>query len=154
MIPEKLVDFVHGPRIMFIGTRNAKLRPTASWVFGALADGDKGTLTIFVPEIEGAATFENIADNGRVSLTIVDAPSHETYQFKGRHNETRACSEADYSVQEIYISKLTAYLEPRGYGEKIWGGFMLKPAKAVSFEVENIFVQTPGPGAGDKIDLN
>lgn len=154
MIPEKFVDFAHGPRLLFFGSRNAKLRPTATWAFGVLADGDKGTITAFVPEIEGAQTFENLAENGRASLVISDPPTHETYQFKGQHRETRPCTEADYTVQEIYISKLIAQLGPIGYGEHVWGPFVKKPAMAVTFEVEDIFVQTPGPGAGDKIELN
>ena len=152
MIPEKLVEFMHGPRLMFVGSRNDKLRPTASWAFGALADGGAGTVTVFIPEVEGAATFENIENNGRVALTVADAPSHETYQFKGQLIETRPCTDADHTVQEIYMSKMVAYHEPLGYGEEILRGFTLKPAKAVSFQVEDIFVQTPGPGAGEKIE--
>ena len=153
MIPEKYVDFAHGPRMMFVGSRNAKSRPTATWAFGALADGEKGTITVFIPEIEGAQTFENLAENGRASLVLADATSHETYQFKGQHLETRPCTEDDYAVQKIFISKLIAYLEPYGYGENIWSRFEHKPAKAVSFQVEDIFVQTPGPGAGEKIEI-
>ncbi len=54
MLPDKMVGFVHGPHLLFFGTRNAYLRPTASWAFGALADSGQGTIIIFVPEIEGA----------------------------------------------------------------------------------------------------
>ena len=154
MIPEKYVDFAHGPRMMFVGSRNAKLRPTATWAFGALADGEKGTITVFIPEIEGTQTFENLADNGRSALVLADAATHETYQFKGQLRETRPCTEADYTVQEIYLSKLIAYLEPLGYGENIWQRFECKPAQAVTFDVEDIFVQSPGPGAGEKIEVN
>ncbi len=139
---------------MFVGPRNAKLRPTVTWAFGALADGGAGTITLFVPEIEGAKTFENLAENGRTSLVLVDATTHESYQLKGQHRETRPCSDADYTVQEIYLSKLIAYLEPFGCGEKLWNGFEHRPAKAVTFAVEDIFVQTPGPGAGEKIEMN
>ena len=153
MIPDKMVEFAHGPQLMFFGSRNAKLRPTATWAFGALADGEAGTLTVFIPEVEGAATFENLHDNGRASLTLADVATHEAYQFKGPHQGTRDCIDADYTVQEIYLSKLTAYLEPFGYGGHIWNGFMLNPCKAVTFAVEDIFIQTPGPGAGEKIDL-
>ena len=110
MIPDKFVEFAHGPRLMFFGSRNAKLRPTATWAFGALVDGEKGTITAFVPDIEGAQTFENLTDNGRASLVLSDAPTHETYQFKGAHRGTRPCTEADYTVQEIYIRKLIAHL--------------------------------------------
>ena len=154
MIPEKLVEFVHGPRVMFVGSRNDKLRPIATWAFGALADGEASTVTVFIPEIEGTQTIENVAANGRVSLVVGDAASHETYQFKGEHRETRPCTDDDYTVQEIFISKLIAYMEPMGFGEAIWNGFSQKPARAMTFAVEDIFVQPPGPGAGEKIDVN
>ena len=150
MIPEKMIEFAHGPQLMFFGTRNAKLRPTATWAFGALAESAQGTITIFVPEIAGAKTFENLEDNGRASLVLGDAATHETYQMKGQHRQTRPCTEADYAVQEIYISKLIAYLIPLGYSEQKIGGFTHRPARAVTFVVEDIFVQTPGPGAGEK----
>ena len=57
-------------------------------------------------------------------------------------------------MQEFYLSKLIAYLEPLGYGENIWRRFECKPAQAVTFDVEDIVVQTPGPGAGEKIEVN
>ncbi|MDP6476006.1 MAG: pyridoxamine 5'-phosphate oxidase family protein [Alphaproteobacteria bacterium] len=154
MIPEKFIEFAHGPSIMFVGSRNAKLRPTMTFAFGALVDGGEATVTVFIPEIEGAKTFENLAENGRTSLVLVDAASHESYQFKGQHRETRPCTDADYTVQEIYLSKLIAHLEPFGYGEDLWNGFVHRPARAVTFAVEDIFVQSPGPGAGEKIELS
>ena len=57
-------------------------------------------------------------------------------------------------MQEIYLSKLIAYLEPLGYGENIWRRFECKPVQAVTFDVDDIFVQTSGPGAGEKIEVN
>ena len=99
------------------------------------------------PEIEGAQTFENLAENGRACLVISDPPTHENLPIQRDSTaKTRSCTEADYTVQEIYISKLIAHLESLGYGEHIWGPFVKNPAMAVTFEVEDIFVQTPGPG--------
>ena len=37
VIPDKLVEFLHGPQIMLLGTRDAKLRPTVARAFGAVA---------------------------------------------------------------------------------------------------------------------
>jgi hypothetical protein len=154
MIPDKMVEFLHGPQLMFVGTRDEKLRPAASWAFGALADAANDTVTIFVPDIEGETTFRNLEDNGLVALTVTDAATHETYQFKGKCIETRPSSERDHAVQDIYISKVIAHLGPLGYSEEIWNGFVPYPGKAVSFNVEDIFVQTPGPGAGEKLDMS
>ena len=40
-----------------------------------------------------------------------------------------------------------------GYPAEIFTGFTIYPSTAVTFKVEEVFVQTPGPGAGDKLDL-
>ena len=61
MIPDKLVEFLHGPQIMLVGTRDAKLRPAVDRAFGAVADAPD-SITIFLPDAE--RTLANLADNG------------------------------------------------------------------------------------------
>jgi hypothetical protein len=33
-------------------------------------------------------------------------------------------------------------------------GYVLTPSTALTFKVEQVFVQTPGPGAGRQLDLS
>ena len=68
MIPDKLVEFLHGPQIMLVGTRDAKLRPAVDRAFGAVADAAKDSITIFLPDGNAERTLANLADNGRVAL--------------------------------------------------------------------------------------
>ena len=102
MIPGKLVDFEHGPVVMFLGTRSAEFRPAFSWVFGALAKGEEGTITILVPDVEGEQSFRNLEDNGRVALTVAEAISHESHQFKGRSIELRPSTAEERAIQDIH----------------------------------------------------
>ena len=152
MIPQKFVDFIHGPRVIFIGTRNEKLRPAFSWVFGAVADAESDTVTVFVPDIEGEETLTNVKANGQVSLTVAD-PSHEAYQFKGAYIDSRPSNDDDRAVQEVYRSKVSPHFAAFDSRAELIHGFVMDPSTAVTFKVEEIFVQTPGPGAGDRIDL-
>ena len=153
MIAQKFIDFVQGPTLHFVGSRNAKLRPTFTWAFGATVDVAEGSITIYVPDVEGAETFRNFEENGMVALTVGEALTHETYQFKGPSLSMRPCEDADTTIQEIHRSKLIAHLAPAGYSEDIWNGFEIDPSTAVTFKVEEVFVQTPGPGAGNKLGL-
>jgi hypothetical protein len=105
MIPSKLVDFVHGPVLMFLGTRSAELRPSFSWVFGAVARGEEGAITLFDPNIEGEQSFRNLEDNGRVALTVAQASSHESYQFKGRFIDMRPSTAEERTIQDIHKQK-------------------------------------------------
>ncbi len=74
MIPQKFVDFVQGPTLHFVGSRNAKLRPAFTWAFGATVDAAQGTITFYVPNVEGAETLSNFDDNGMVALTVSTPP--------------------------------------------------------------------------------
>ncbi len=152
MIPKKLVDFVHGPRVMFLGTRSATLRPSFSWVCGAVAD-ESGTITFFVPDIEADQVLRDLEDNGQIALTMHDGISHESYQFKGKSAELRPSDERENAIQDIWLSKLVAQMASVGMGEEVLNGYVTKPSTAVTLKVEEIFVQTPGPGAEDKIDM-
>lgn len=153
MIPGKLVDFVHGPVVMFLGTRSAEFRPAFSWVFGALAKGEEGTITILVPDVEGEQSFRNLEDNGRVALTVAEAISHESYQFKGRSIELRPSTAEERAIQDIHKHKLATHLAQTGVEPELFDAYIATPATAVTFEVEEIFVQTPEPGAGEKVDM-
>ena len=47
MIPQELVEFLHGPVGFILGTRDARLRPCATWVSGVIADAANDDITMF-----------------------------------------------------------------------------------------------------------
>ncbi len=153
MIPQKYVDFEQGHTLHFVGSRDAKLRPMFSWAFGATVNAQEDTITFYVPNVEGAETLSNFEDNGMVALTASDASTHETYQFKGKCLAIRPSEDKDTTIQDIHRSKLISHLGALEYPEEFLTGFTIYPSTAVTFKVEDVFVQTPGPGAGNKVDL-
>ena len=153
MIAQKFVDFVQGPTLHHVGSRNAKLRPAYSWAFGATVNADQGAITFYVPDVEGDETLGNFEDNGMVALTVGDPATNENYQFKGPCLSIRPSEDKDTAIQEIHRSKVISHTGALGYPAEIFTGFTIYPSTAVTFKVEEVFVQTPGPGAGDKLDL-
>lgn len=151
MIPQWLVDFVHGAVLSWVGSRDDKLRPSLSWTFGARVNGANDLITTFVPDIEADQVRNDLAKNGMITFTVVEAISHEAYQFKGRQVEMRPSTEEEQAVQGIHRSKLLSRYTQ--YPQALFGGYVLYPSTAITFRVEEAFVQTPGPGAGEKLDL-
>jgi len=151
MIPDRLADFVHGPVIGFVGTRDSRLRPEVTWAFGARISAASDELTTFVPDVEIDCTRINLAHNGIVAYTVVAPLSHESYQFKGKLVSLRPTTEEEQAVQDILISKLVSQLP---FPPDLFGGFITQPSTALTFRVEQVFVQTPGPGAGRQLDLS
>jgi hypothetical protein len=118
MISEKLVEFIHGPVFMALGTRNEKLRPTHTFVVGAIVNQERETLTCFVPQSRAEKIMGNLEDNGKIALTV-GSPSHESYQLKGHYVSLRPTDAKDVAIQEIYRTKLVALMLQYGYPEQI-----------------------------------
>src|SRR5665213_1361880 len=152
MIPDRLVIFVHAPVLSWVGTRDARLRPTVAWVFGARVSAASDEITAFVPDVEVERTKRNLESDGLVAFTAVEPITHEAYQFKGKLVEMRTSNDEERAVQDIHRSKLISQFTI--YPRELFAGFTLHPSTALRFRVEQIFVQTPGPGDGRLLDLS
>ncbi len=153
MIPDRVVELLQGPAFMQVGTRDAQLRPAHAMVTGAVAHDDRETVTFFVPEARSARTLSDLQDNGRVALAIALA-SHEAYQLKGTYVSSRPTGDEDIALQETYRAKMLAAVR-QAYPEEIARplvlGFAYRPGVAITFRVGEVFLQTPGPGAGNRM---
>lgn len=154
MIPDRIVEVIHGPAFMHAGSRDEKLRPAHTFVIGAVVHPDREAITFFVPESRSERILSDLKSNGKVALAAGMA-THEAYQLKGVYVASRPTDAKDYAVQEIYRAKLLSATIQAGYPEQIVKplvlGFAYQPGVAITFRVEEIFLQTPGPDAGKKI---
>ncbi len=153
MIPQNLVDFLHGPVVMAVGTRSDGLMPAVTYGRGAVFDAKNDVITVIVPDVESEATFENLEHNGAIALSAGDGISHETYQFKGRCLDVGPSDEHQRAIEDVYTRKMIAHYRAKGVPDEHFGGYVLYPSTAIRFRVEEVFVQTPGPGAGRKLDF-
>jgi hypothetical protein len=154
MIPDRIVEVLHGPAVMYAGTRNERLYPAQTYVIGAVVHPDQETITFFVPESRSERILSDLKSNSRVALAV-GLLTHEAYQLKGVYISSRPTDAKDRAVQEIYRSKLLSAMIQAGYPEQVMKpfvlGFAYQPGVAITFRAEEIFLQTPGPEAGKKI---
>ena len=92
-------------------------------------------------------------DNGRIAITFADVRTHETYQIKGRYVSHRPVrpTEMDVTsrVRERFGKGVTPY--PDEGLTTLAKASIPVPSLAVEVEVQEVFLQTPGPGAGARI---
>ena len=154
MIPEKIARFLEQrANVAFAGTRNRDLVPFGHRVSGWCIGADGHTMTAFTPEPFTAGLVESLQENGELALTVEDFPAHETYQFKGRYVSHRPARGEDLAIVDRIRERFKKNMRTvfPGLPEDIVRAFISKPAFAVEFEVSEIYVQTPGPGAGARI---
>lgn len=153
MIPDKVIELLHGPAFMQVGTRDAGLRPAHTFAVGAVVHDDRQTITVFVPESRSTRVLSDLKANGRVALGVA-LVSHEAYQLKGTYVSSRPTGDEETALQEAYRAKLVAAVRqvfPDEIARPFALGFAYWPGVAITFRVEEVFLQTPGPGAGTKM---
>lgn len=153
MIPDRVVEVLRGPAIMLVGSRDAGLRPAHTCAVGAIVDDDRRTVTFFVPESRSARLLSDLRDNGRVAFSF-GWVSHEAYQLKGTYLSARLTTAEDTARQETHRAALLEAAR-QAYPEEIARPFALgaayHPGVAITFRVEEVYLQTPGPGAGARM---
>ncbi len=151
MIPDRVVEVLHGPTWIQIGSRDEALRPAHTVAVGAVVHDDRQTVTVFVPTARSGRVLRDLTGNGRIAVGLALA-SHESYQLKGTYISSRPTDDTDRARQEARRAALLASALEAGYPETIARplalGLAITPGVAITFRAEQVFLQTPGPGAG------
>lgn len=137
----------------FVGTRDGDLVPFGHRVSGWRIGADQRTMTLFLPEDFTHRVVELLQQNGELAVTVEAFPNHETYQFKGRYLRHRAARLDDGEVVDRIRQRFVKSMKTIFYGppEDALKAFVSSPATAVDFEVHEVYLQTPGPGAGTRL---
>jgi hypothetical protein len=152
-IPGKILRFLdQHANLAFAGTRNRELVPFGHRVTGWFVNADDGTFTALVSEHFTTNLVESLQDNAEFALTVGEFPSHETYQFKGRYRQHRPVHGRDLDVAaRIRDRFVKSVRQISDAPEDVLRAYIQTPALAVEFEVREVYLQTPGPGAGTRI---
>ena len=137
-----------------LGSVNSDKKPTHTDTFGASFDHDKDTVTCFVLSYLAGPVLENLKSTGRVCF-FFGLPSHEAYQFKGQFIGTRELVETEHAQSEKFRKYIKEMMSNMGITtEAFEQSFGMTPDLGLTFKVEKIFKQTPGPEAGQELNFN
>jgi hypothetical protein len=144
----ELVDYMQGGVSLLVGSRDAELRPASARGFGVEVEAASGIATVFLAAAGAERTLSNLRDNGQLALTFSRPIDHRSLQVKGRVLSITETTERQQGLQDRYFSLFCAGLSWSGLRESLLRRIRYAPSYAVSFRIESMFDQTPGPGAG------
>lgn len=156
MIPGKIVRFLEErANVGLAGTRDHQLLPWGYRMSGWRVAPDGRTLTVLVATPRADHLVESLQDNGQFAVTVAEHPTHETYQLKGRYVRHRPIQQDDLAVTRLVRERFARSIRteiPPGVSEAhVVGTQVPPPSVAVDIEVGEVYVQTPGPGAGSRL---
>jgi len=139
----------------YAGTRDRDLVPSGCRVSAWRVNPDGHTMTLFIPEPLVDRVIASLEENGQLAVTVGEHPTHETYQMKGKYLSHRAVEVDDLPLVARFRERLVRAIRseiPPGIPEAFVGGFAVHdPAVAVDMEIREVYLQTPGPGAGGRL---
>jgi hypothetical protein len=137
-----------------LGTRDASMQPTVCKAFGLKVNSDSSELRVIAPRFFIDKHIPNLNDNGRIAFTLGDPETHECYQVKGKFISVEDANEEDMQLTGKNFMGLVETFA-KHYGEHlrpILTGMDFGALCALTFKAEEIYSQTPGPGAGKKLN--
>jgi hypothetical protein len=151
-IPEDLVDFLESGISILVGTRDREMRPDAMRAVGARVSPGRDRITVFLPDASAERAAENLRDNGQIAVAFSRPIDHYSIQIKGRVEDLRPAEDADRVVPDRYHAAYVEQLYMVGLPRSLSQRMIVWPSLAVTFSVDDLFVQTPGPDAGKRLE--
>jgi hypothetical protein len=154
MIPEKIVRFLEQQaNLGFGGTRDRNLVPFGYRVSAWRIAADGRTLTALIPAPAMDLLIESLEENGQFAMTVGEHLTHETYQLKGRYLGRRPVGPEEYKLvarfRERFVRSFRGEIPDSAID--LVAKAVPDPALAVDIDVHEVYVQTPGPGAGSRL---
>jgi hypothetical protein len=152
VIPEDIVEFLEGGVSILVGTRDADSRPEVARAVGCSVSRDRSEVTIYLHEVWGAKALVNLQANREIAVGFSRPLDNFAIQIKGKCTQFVLAHDGDRSVVDRYHATYGEQLYMTGFPRSTTRRFIFWPAVAVTFGVRDIFVQTPGPDAGKRLE--
>jgi hypothetical protein len=156
-LPEDVKAFIERGASVMVGTRDSELVPELVRAWGPRISVDRTGVSVCVAMAAGARTIGNLRDNGRVAVTFALPADSHAIQLWGRCIGTGRPRRDDLTAVQQHrdaFARLNAGLGvPLAFVEALWQRELAGSPDMVTirFVVEQIFNQTPGPGAGSPL---
>ncbi len=156
-IDDALKAFIEGGVSVSIGTCDSDLAPALARAWGPRVGGDRRSLSVCISAAASGKTLENLRDNGRIAVTFSLPTSYKTAQIKGRWVETTDATAQDLAAVERHRETFITVTEAIGVSRELVQSYVRRellssPVLAkIVIVPEEIFDQTPGPGAGSPL---
>jgi len=148
MLNPEVAAFLEGGQDIRVAICNARLGPVGYRAVAAVVDSDRTHVTAFVPEASAAALLENLESNPHVAMSFGRPSDDRACQVKGRLIGSRPATDGERGLIEGQLGALGLQLGMLAIPEETFSGWPYWPAVAFTIEVNAVFNQTPGPGAG------
>lgn len=138
---------------MNVAARDAQNRPAVARGLGCRVSDDRRKLTVYLSTTHSAQVLQRLRVNDLIAVAVTRPKTHETLQLKGTVLDIVPLSDDDRAAMTAYQDSFVDELAQIGYRTEFTRTLLAgsEDCVAVVFEPTEMFNQTPGPKAGEKL---
>lgn len=152
MIHSTLRAFLEQPVMMVVAVGEADGGAALGRCLGLRLPAEDGAIEVVFSAGQWPDLARLAVPSCTVALTLVHPGTYRTYQLKGRIEAVGDGDAEDMALAHGYIDRMIGMLGALGVERDVidhWCG--IDAVMCVAIRVEDLFDQTPGPGAGARI---
>lgn len=150
-LSEELAAFLESGLSIHVATRDAGLAPHGATAWAVTVDPDRQHLVVYVHEMESPQVLADLRANGELAVGFGRPTDDRACQLKGTFVAADPAPERVRALVERQADGFRHELEQVGIPRALTQGSSTWPCVAIRMRVRDVFVQTPGPGAGERM---
>jgi len=150
-LSQELADFLQSGISISIATRDGSLTPNGTRAWAVTADDDRTHITAFLYANTAEPILRDLHAHPEVALGFDRPSDSRACQVKGSYVASHRCRAVDRKVIDRQVAGFFADLGTIGIPAALFRGWKTWPAVAIRIRVTDVFHQTPGPGAGERM---
>ncbi len=148
IIPEEVIESLQGGLSLLVASAGPDGRPACTRGVGLRIWPDRRHATLFLAAATAKPVSDQLLVRPLVAFVISRPSDYRTVQMKGTALAVRDAPAADRAFVSACVNAFAELVDGLGVPSQIARRVAHWPCLAVDVEVSELFVQTPGPGAG------
>jgi hypothetical protein len=151
MLTKELIEFVQSGLSTIVGTAGSDGRPQCMRGVGLISLDEGRKARLFLPCVGAGPTLQNLTTTRRIAVSLAQLGTHRAVQLKGTLFELALASETERTEMDRLFTGILDRLAYVGFPRAIINNVSRWPSWRVDFDITDVFVQTPGPHAGQRL---
>lgn len=154
IVMEDDARFIQSGVSISVASRDVRRVPSLARGAACRLSADHRQITVLVLESQAHQLLQDIASTSAIAVVFSEPSTHRTLQLKGSDAAITRTLPGDAGLAAQHRDAFSADIVPLGFSRDLARaihGFSPGDLVAVTFTASDIFQQTPGPGAGERM---
>ena len=151
IIPEDVMVSLEGGLSMLVAGLDGQGRPICTRGVGLRIWPDRAHATVFLASATAAPLSDHLLTNRQLAFVVSRPNDYRTVQMKGTVMAVREADAADFDFVSNFVRAFADLVDSLGVPRQTALRVTHWPCLAVDVALAEIFLQTPGPGAGTRL---